>query len=609
MAPSRIVVMGVSGSGKSTVAAELAARLGVPLIDADALHPVANVEKMAAGHPLSDGDRRPWLSAVRQAMRREPRAVVACSALKRSYRDALRSAGDVGFVDLVADRSVIDARVADRTGHFMGVGMVESQFEVLEEPGVDETDVVSVDAGGTPASVLAAAEAALATLRSGTATSPLLAAGGESAAISGRELAELVGGIAMTEVIDRGARRVLLVPPDHTRLHSRAGEITVLLHDALAGAGCTVAVLPATGTHAAMSAADIALLFAGRIPSGRILEHRWREAVVPVGEIHSDEISALSDGRMTEPIPVEVDEHLLDGWDLVVSIGQVVPHEVIGMANFTKNLVIGLGGAATIHRSHFLGAVCDLEKIMGRPQTPVRDVVDAAFDRFLARRIPVLWLLTVIEDTPRGVVQRGLYAGRGGSGDTGGAAYRAAAELSARSNIAVVPSPLERIACWLDPAEFRTTWLSNKAVYRTRMAVADGGELIVLAPGVSRFGEDSTIDALIRRHGFHGTAATLEALRSDPELAGNLGVAAHLIHGSSEGRFRIVYCTDPATGGLTAAEIEGAGYEWRPLPAELERLGVRPATATGPQVDRAGTPYSFIANPALGLWAASTRFP
>ena len=243
----------------------------------------------------------------------------------------------------------------------------------------------------------------------------------------------------------------------------------------------------------------------------------------------------------------------------MVSVGQVVPHEVIGMANYSKNLVIGLGGAATINRSHFLGAVCGMERIMGRPLGPVRDVVDAAFDRFVARRVEVLWILTVVEDAPDGTVQRGLFVGRGGSGASGGAAYRAAAALAAACNIDIVDEPVGRVACWLDPVEFRSTWLANKAIYRTRMAIADGGELVVLAPGVSRFGEDPSLDALIRRHGYHGTAATLDALASDPELADNLGAAAHLIHSSSEGRFSITYCTDPSTGGLRARRSSAPG--------------------------------------------------
>ena len=575
--PDRIVVMGVAGSGKSTVAAELAARRGIPFIDADGLHSAASRVKMASGSPLSDDDRWPWLAALRQAMRAEQHAVVACSALKRDDRDALRGAGDVRFVELAVERDEVVRRLAARRGHFMPTTMVDSQFAALEAPSTDEIDVVSVDASGETASVVDRIEAALETLPVGTATAPLRSVGGPAASISSDELRLIVDEIATADVLAADARRVLLVPPDLTRLHSRAGEITGLLFERLCASGCEVAVLPALGTHAALTPHEANLLFGDRIPFARIRRHRWREGLVRLGEVSADEISAVSAGRMAAPIPVEVDQLLLAPWDLVVSIGQVVPHEVIGMANFTKNLVIGLGGALTIHRSHFLGAICDMETIMGNAHSPVRDVVDAAFDRFLAPRIPVLWVLTVTQDTPEGVVHRGVFVGRGRSGESGGAAYDAAADLSARCNIEVVSAPLGRVTCWLDPDEFTTTWVANKAVYRTRMALADGGDLVVLAPGVSRFGEDATIDALIRRHGYRGTPAALAAVEHDPELAENLGVAAHLIHGSSEGRFRIVYCTDPTTGGLTREEVEGVGYAWRSLPAELDHSASRAA--------------------------------
>ena len=226
---------------------------------------------------------------------------------------------------------------------------------------------------------------------------------------------------------------------------------------------------------------------------------------------------------MSGPVPVEVDDVLLSGWDVVVSVGQVVPHEVIGMADYSKNLVIGLGGAATINGSHFLSSICGMENVIGRAHNPVRDLVDAAFDRFVAPQVPVLWILTVVEDTTAGTVHRGLFVGRGRSCESGGAAYRAAADLAARCNINLLEQPLCRVACWLNPAEFKTTWTANKAVYRTRMALADGGELIVLAPGVSRFGEDAAVDALIRRHGYRGASAIFEATRRDPELADDLG--------------------------------------------------------------------------------------
>lgn len=600
--PWRVVVIGVSGSGKSTIGSRLAAREGARFLEGDRFHPAANVEKMSAGNPLDDADRWPWLAALRAAMRSEERVVVACSALRRSYRDAIRAAGHVRFVHLVVGPEEARRRLSHRAHHFMGPEMVDSQFEAWEEPGPDETDVVSVSEVGGIDEVVADVVAALATVRPGAAAAPLLAEGGPARSIGSGELRSIVAELARTRIAEVGARRVLLVPPDATRPESRAGEITGYLFEVLSAAGVAVAVLPALGTHRPMSTQDVTRFFAGMVPPNRVLTHRWRDGVTTLGEFASAEVAALSAGALTEPVPVAVSEVLLDDWDLVVSVGQVVPHEVIGMANFTKNLMIGLGGTPTIDLSHFLGALCGMESVMGRARTPVRDLVDAAFDRFLAPRAEVLWILTVVEDTGGGTVLRGIFAGHGGTGGSGGAAYLAAAELSTRCNVEIVAEPLRRVACWLDPEEFRTTWLANKAVYRTRMAIADGGELIVLAPGVSRFGEDPAIDALIRRHGYRGTPAVLEAVEADPEMAANLGAAAHLIHGSSEGRFRIVYCTDPGSGGLSREELESVGYGWRPLQEELDRLAVRPGAGSGSRRDRDGDPFTFIANPALGLW-------
>ena len=438
---------------------------------------------------------------------------------------------------------------------------------------------------------------------------PLHSTGGPTASVSAEELRGLVERAVEDEFGACAPRQVLLVPPDCTRLRSRAGEITALLFRFLAAAGCDTHVLPAVGTHHAMTGGEISRFFDGRVPPERVLAHRWRDDLVHLGEIPAEEVRRVSGDRAGHPIPVAVSRLLLDGWDLVVSVGQVVPHEVAGMANFTKNLVIGLGGADTIHGTHWLSALCGMETIMGRAQTPVRTVVDAAFDRFLAPRLRVLWILTVVEDTGDGITLRGVFAGRGGSTGSGGAAYAAAAQLSAACNITAAPEPLDRVVCRVDEAEFRSTWVANKAIYRTRMALASGGELVVLAPGVTRFGEDPIADRLIRAHGYRGTEFTLRAVDADPDLAGNLGAAAHLIHGSGEGRFRIVYCTAPERGGLSRDEIESVGYEWRDLAGEIDRLDVGATTPTGPRVDRAGRPFHFVANPALGLWTDARSEP
>lgn len=604
MAADRVVVMGVAGSGKSTVGRELARRRGAVFVDGDDLHPPANVAKMAAGTALTDEDRWPWLAAVRATLRSSAPVVVACSALRRGYRDALRGAAGVRFVYLAVDGEEASRRVRGRRGHYMKADMVAGQFATLEPPAADETDVAAVDAAGNPAEVVGRAAAALDRIRPGPAVAPLLAEGAPGRVLVPDEVDRLVEAVVDTELLAHRARRVLLVPPDATRRHSGAGHITGAVYAQLAAAGCEVAVLPATGTHRALDAREADRLFEGRVPPARLRAHRWRQDLAAVGTVSAAEVTAVSGGAMREPVPVAVAGALGAGWDAVVSVGQVVPHEVVGMANFTKNLVIGLGGAPTINATHLLSALCGIEHVLGRAATPVRDVVDAAFDRFLAGRVPVLWLLTVMESTPGGVVQRGLFAGRGGSGDSGGAAFRAAAALSARTNIVTVPEPFGRVACWLAPDEFRTTWLGNKAVYRTRMALADGGELVVLAPGVTRFGEDAELDALIRRHGYRGRQAVVAAMAQDPELARNQGAAAHLIHGSAEGRFRIVYCTDPATGGLGRDEVEAVGYAWRPLDRELERLGVDATSPTGPRTDTRGDAFHHIAHPGLGLWTA-----
>lgn len=571
---ARIVITGPDGSGAHALAQELGAQLGLSVVDGDSL-------------AQDTQDPWAWLAKLRNYLRASPEVVVSCGGLSRQQRNQLRCIDQVRLV-------VVHGPTGDNTCD-----------QALE---ADESDVIRVCADLKTDQMVRVIQQELTVGGDRDGAPALLVDAGEDREITGPELQDHLAGLVVTEITGRGARRVLLVPPDHTRLYSRAGEITGILYKNLTERGCDVSVLPALGTHVKMTPQDCDLLFGDTIPYDRILHHEWKEGLTRLGEISAEEIEVLSQGRYADSVPVEVDGLLLEDWDMVVSIGQVVPHEVIGMANFTKNIVIGLGGAPTVHRSHFLGAASDMETIMGRAISPVRDMVDAAFDRFIADRVDVLWILTVMEDAPNGVINRGLFAGRGRSCESGGAAYRQAAMLSATCNIDQVETEFERVACWLDPKEFRSTWLGNKAVYRTRMAIADGGELVVLAPGVSEFGEDSEIDRLIRLHGYRGLDAALEAMESDPDLVASLGAAAHLIHGSSEGRFGVVYCTDPGSGGLSQQEVESVGFAWRPLAAELAMLEVDGGTRTGFQTDVAGEKFMYIANPALGLWAASSRF-
>ena len=391
-------------------------------------------------------------------------------------------------------------------------------------------------------------------------------------------------------------KRVLAIPPDFTRFNSSAGPLTEMVFDWYGDA--LTDVMPALGTHSPMTDAQISAMF-GRVPRDRFRVHDWRHDVVTVGEVPAEYVREVSEGRVDYSWPAQVNKLLLDpSFDLILSIGQVVPHEVIGMANYTKNIFVGVGGSSGINLSHYLGATYGMERIMGRAKSPVRDVMEYARTHFIPQ-LPIVYVQTVMAKDPvtGGMAMKGLFIGDDFE------CFRRAAELSLETNFIMVDRPLKKCIVWLDPDEFKSTWLGNKSIYRTRMALADGAELIVLAPGLREFGEDPDIDALIRKYGYKGTPHTLEATRANRELQDNLSAPAHLIHGSSEGRFRITYCPGP---GMTREEIEGVGFDYAPLDEMMERYDV-PSLKDGWN-NVGGEDVYYISNPALGLWAHPDRF-
>ncbi len=394
-------------------------------------------------------------------------------------------------------------------------------------------------------------------------------------------------------------RRVLLIPPDYTRAHSGAGPVTVHLYRRLTAAGARVLVLPALGTHAPMTADQRARLYPG-IPDEAFRVHRWREDVRVVGTISGAFIAEVSGGRVDYPIDAELNRLILEEpWDRVVSIGQVVPHEVVGMANHAKNLFVGTGGSDTIHRTHFLGAVAGIESILGRVDTPVRAVLDRMASEF-ATNLPVVYIQTVRDRDPAtgDLRTRGVFAG------SGRAPFEHAAALAQRCNLTLLSEPIRRAVVWLDPDEYHSTWLGNKAVYRLRMAMADDGELLVIAPGVHTFGEDARIDELIRRHGYRTTPEVLARVDDDPDLAANLSAAAHLIHGSPEERFRVTL----APGHLTRDEVESVCFHYADCEDMMRQY--RPESLRDGFVRTAGGgEVFFVSNPATGLWALESQFP
>ncbi len=401
---------------------------------------------------------------------------------------------------------------------------------------------------------------------------------------------------ALTECFERlgDRRRVIALPPDFTRYNSRGGLLTCMTYDHFGDR--LTDVMPALGTHVPMPDWQLEKMFPG-LPKSLIREHRWRDDVLTIGQVPVEYVSEVTEGIWTRPWPAQLNKLIWQGeHDLILSIGQVVPHEVIGMANYNKNIFVGTGGSQGINESHFIGAAYGMERMMGRADTPLRRILNYAQDHFCSH-LPLVYILTVVGTDGAGrLVTRGLYVGDDHE------CFQQAAELSVKVNFTVVDQPFRKVVVYLDPEEFHSTWLGNKSIYRTRMAIEDDGDLIVLAPAVGAFGEDQQIDRLIRKYGYRTTPEIMRFMEENEDLRQNLSAAAHLIHGSSENRFRITYCP----GELDRSEIEGVGYRFGDL-AQMQRRYDPQKLKDGWNTLDDGERIYYISNPALGLWAHPSR--
>ncbi|MCP3967649.1 MAG: DUF2088 domain-containing protein [Lentisphaerae bacterium] len=418
---------------------------------------------------------------------------------------------------------------------------------------------------------------------------------GQNLAISDVELKDMIAGTL--KKIGGQFKKVLLIPPDFTRFNSYAGPITTMAYEMLKDQA-EIKIIPALGTHVAMTEEEIRAMFGPDIPLDIFVVHDWRNEVVSKGVIPGETISEWSEGKVDYSVNCEINKIVFEGFDLILSIGQIVPHEVVGMANYTKNLMVGIGGSDMINKSHFLGAAVNMERIMGKADSAVRRLFNYGVQTYLSD-LPIYYMLTVMarnDDTGK-MEMRGFFCGDDDE------CFLKGVKLSQQTNLELLDEQLDKVIVYLDPEEFKSTWLGNKSVYRTRMAIADDGELIVLAPALREFGEDKEIDRLIRKYGYHGTPATLKAVKENPELAANLGAAAHLIHGSSEGRFKITYCPGP---NVSQEEIEGVGFEYGDLDAVMKKYDFE-TLKDGYNVVN-GEKIFYISNPALGLWAWKENF-
>lgn len=401
---------------------------------------------------------------------------------------------------------------------------------------------------------------------------------------------------SLAEDIDR----ILIVPPDNTRKFSGAGILTNKLYSLLKDRAA-IMIMPATGTHESMTKEELVDMFGEDIPLGIFLDHRWRKDTVSIGTISSEFVNEVSEGIVDDDIEVEVNKELLDdSYDLVISIGQVLPHEVAGMANYTKNILVGCGGEDIINKSHFVGAAYGMERLIGRDRNPVREILDYGEEHFL-QDIPIKYILTVNSSeiaSDTGLTEwAGLFIGK--DRDT----FERAVELSQERNVTYLDHPVEKFVVYLSPGEFKSTWLGNKAIYRTRLAVEDGGEVIIIAPGLTEFGEDETFDRLIRKYGYVGRKRVLDLVKENEELRENLAVPAHLIHGSSDGRFSITYASD----GVDREEVEEVNFDYLTM-EEVERKFHPEELTEGYNILDNGEEIYYIENPAIGLWVTPDRF-
>jgi nickel-dependent lactate racemase len=335
----------------------------------------------------------------------------------------------------------------------------------------------------------------------------------------------------------------------------------------------------------------------GSIPNERIHAHDWRGGCVEVGEIAGRFVDEATQGAADWPIPIVLNRMLMDEpWDLIINVGHVVPHEVLGFANHNKNYFIGLGGKDLICAAHLAAASCGIENNLGNLITPVRACFNRAEDEYLAH-LPDLYVQVVLARNEGGdLVHTGVYVGDDLE------TYLGAARQSLAQNITLFDEPLQKIVCVMQGDEFFSTWVANKAVYRTRMALADGGELVIIAPGLKRFGEQPEVDAFIRKYGYVGTERVMSQYRTNADMQDLAHATAHLLHGSSEGRFTITY----APGHVSKRDIEGVNFRYADINETIGRY--RPEQCKqGWNTTTDGERFYFIPTPSAGLWATREK--
>lgn len=389
--------------------------------------------------------------------------------------------------------------------------------------------------------------------------------------------------------------KVLLIPPDITRYHSGCGRLTEMIYKILPS-NCKVDVLPALGQHVPHTEKENRWMF-GSIPQRCFHAHDWKGGCKFLGEISADYVKEVTEDRADWSLPIEINRMVVEGdYDLIVSIGQVVPHEVIGFANHNKNYFVGVGSKEAIDASHMLSACWGIENTLGQIMTPLRSCFNKAEKEYLSQLPDVYVLVLITQESKSRFVTTGIYVGDDLE------TYLMAAEKSKAQNVTVLDEPIKKIVAYMHSEEFRSTWLANKAIYRTRMAIADGGELVVISPALESFSEQVQLDTLIRKYGYVGTERIMQLYRENDDLKNSRSVAAHLIHGSSEGRFTIIY----APGKMSREEIESVNFKYMDIHDAMKKYNPEKLKDGWNRMPDGEEVY-YISAPSMGLWACKDK--
>ena len=417
--------------------------------------------------------------------------------------------------------------------------------------------------------------------------------GNEDAFINSGQIAELIDSLLGKL---GNLSRILLLPPDFTRYHSYAGEITCMLYDKLKSSS-QIVILPTTGTHANMTNKELQAMYPS-IPLALFRKHDWQNDTLIMGTIPAELTYELTGGLVKWPVNCEINRILVDGkWDQIISIGQLVPHELIGIANHNKNILVGAGGKDIIGKTHMIGALYGAEKMIGHITSPVRNILNYMSQNFI-QKLPITYLMTVRGPDNNGyIVNRGIFAGDDQE------CYLEGARLCQQVNIKMLDKDYKKVIAFLDPEEFKSVWVGNKALLRTMMCIADGGELIIICPGIRAFAENSFADSFIRKYGYRSKQELLDIVEKSGEMEDYMLPLSQMILSDTGKRFKVTY----AAKDISREELESVYCNWISYEDVIKKYDPE-SLQEGENILPDGEEIFYVHKPAQGLWSEINRF-